>query len=182
MKPRILSTLVLLLLLTGCAAVNIRTTDRPDIRVEPLPSPTQSVTDVRVYQQAETLVITGTVSSFNPFYLPGHVDIVLCAPDGSTVGRAQPGIVGHATKRGGVKTASFMARLPQLPPAGSTLRLIYHAPPFEQEAGLDCLPEGPAAASIPLMSISLTDPAYSANNAATYPHHPAELNIGSRCP
>lgn len=129
---------VILLVVTGCATFNIPTTDRPDIRVERLPSPSQSVTDVRVYQQEEELVVTGKVTSSNPFYLPGHVDLVLCAPDEVAIDRAQPRIFSYDSKRGGVKTANFTARLLQLPPAGSTIRLQYHAPPFEQDAGLDC--------------------------------------------
>jgi hypothetical protein len=136
---RVLADLtVVLLLVTGCATFNIPTTDRPDIRVERLPSHSQSVTDVRVYQQEEELVVSGKVTSSNPFYLPGHVDIVLCPPDGVAIDRAQPRIFSHDSKRGGVKTANFTARLPQLPPAGSTIRLKYHAPPFEQDDSLNC--------------------------------------------
>lgn len=136
---RILTGLtVILLMITGCATFNIPTTDRPDIRVERLPSHSQSVTDVRVYQQEEELVFSGKVTSSNPFYLPGHVDLVLCAPDGVAIDRAQPRIFSQGSKRGGVKTAKFTARLPQLPPTGSTVRLQYHAPPFGQDAGLDC--------------------------------------------
>ena len=127
-----------LLTLPGCTTMNIPTTARPDIRVEPLSSQPQSINAVRVYQQEETLVVSGNVTSFSPFYLSGHVDIALCAPDGSTIDRARPQIFSHNSKRGGVKTARFTARFIQIP-VGSTLRLKYHAPPFEQEADLNCL-------------------------------------------
>jgi hypothetical protein len=126
-----------LLVLPGCTT--IPTTARPDIRVETIPSHPQSVNAVRVYQQEEKLVVSGNVTSFSPFYLPGHVDIALCAPDGSIIDRARPQIFNHDSKGGGVKTARFTGRLIEIPPVGSTLRLKYHSPPFEQEADLNCL-------------------------------------------
>lgn len=139
MKRKILAMLTILLFINGCSAIYRPQTERLDIQVERLPAQNQKITDVWCYQEEGDLAVSGHVTSSQPFYLPGHVDIVLCSPDGSTLGQAQAPVSDHSSKRGGVKTARFQTEMPQNPPAGSKIRLNYHTPPFAERDGLDCL-------------------------------------------
>jgi hypothetical protein len=107
--------------------------------LEVVPTSPATVSTATATREGEELVISGTVRKPHRFHLPGHVDIVVCGPDGTMLGVVRQHLAaGYLTSRGGAKTVRFTARLHLTPPPGSTVRLRYHAPPLNDEDGLGC--------------------------------------------
>lgn len=121
------------MILGGCAAGRIDLAKSGEVSVEVIPDGTAKRVQPFAYKEGEILVVTGKVRSLLPFYLPGYVDIWVCSPDNNLLGQARPRITSHSSKRGGTKEARFSARLSELPPAGSIIRLRYRAPGATQE-------------------------------------------------
>lgn len=119
-------------LLAGCVAASPDTTVKPTIAVEMLPSSPAKVSSYNLRQEDGTLVVSGRVTSLNPIRIPGHVDLVVCGPDGQATGHYQAPINDYASKRGGLKSARFSANIAPTPVDGSIIRLKYDAPPSEE--------------------------------------------------
>ena len=125
-------------LLAGCVAVSPETTGKPTMAVEILPSAPAKVSSYNLKKEDGMLVVTGRVTSLNPIRIPGHVDLVVCGPDGQATGHYQSSIYDYASKRGGIKSARFTANITPVPKDGSTIRLKYDTPPTAEEHLLGC--------------------------------------------
>lgn len=136
-------TLLLLVggLLAGCVAAGPDTTVKSTMAVEMLPSSPAKVSSYNLRQEDGALVVSGRVTSLNPIRISGHVDLVVCGPDGQSVGYYQAPIYDYASKRGGLKRARFTANITPAPTDGSTVRLKYDAPPTEEDHLLGCQKE-----------------------------------------
>jgi hypothetical protein len=120
--------LVLALTLGACLMPNPTEAAIEPVTLEIVSTPVASVTEAKVVRDGKDLVISGKVWKQHEFLLPGHVDIVICDPKGSAVAMETPRVSGFASNKGGVKEARFTARIKQSLPAGSTVRVRYHAP------------------------------------------------------
>lgn len=128
-------------LLAGCVAGSPDSTGKSAMAVEMLPSSPAKVSSYSLRQEDGTLIVAGRVTSLNPIRIPGHVDLVVCGPDGQTTGRYQAPINDYASKRGGLKSARFSASIAPMPVDGSIIRLKYDAPPSEEGHQLSCKKE-----------------------------------------
>jgi hypothetical protein len=104
-------------------------------------SPATSVTisQASAHRKGEGFVVTGKVKRTHEINLPGHVDLAICAPDGTSLARETLRISGLHSNRKGVLEMPFTFRLDFVPPAGAKVRLEYHAPPFKDEDHLRCV-------------------------------------------
>ncbi len=118
---------VAILFLWGCAAPRHNLSETGEIFLQIVPTRPASVSQAKVYREVGSLVITGKVAKPHKFYLPGTVHIAVYDPGGVLLAKADPKITGYASRRGGAKEARFFARLDQVPPKGSTVRLEYRA-------------------------------------------------------
>jgi hypothetical protein len=132
-------------LLAGCVSGNPGNIIKSAIAVEMLPSAPAKVSSYSLRQEDGKLVVAGRVTSLNPIRIPGHVDLVVCGPDGQTVSYYQAPINDYASKRGGLKSARFSADITPVPTDGSTVRLQYDAPPTNEDHLLVCQKESIAS-------------------------------------
>ena len=86
------------------------------------------VSKARVYQDGEEFVVSGQVKRMHRVKLPGHVDLAVCAPDGTPLEQETISIQGLRSNRKGVLYLPFRHRLAMVPPEGARIRLQYHAP------------------------------------------------------
>lgn len=122
------SILLATLGLGGCAIPSTYKGDEISVILDIVPTEGASVSEARVVQRGEELVISGKVKKYHEFFLPGHVDIVVCDTQGTAIAQETPRLTGYASKRGGVKEGRFSARLRLTPPAGSVVHVKHHAP------------------------------------------------------
>jgi|GEM_PF-2255484 hypothetical protein len=121
----------------GCATAHSEKAIAESIELQIIPTRVASVSEARVVQMGADTVVSGTVRKFHEFFLPGHVDIVICDPQGTVIARVTPRLTGHASKRGGVKEGRFSAEVRLVPPPGSKVCVRYHAPASGEEH-LEC--------------------------------------------
>jgi len=103
------------------------------IDLEIIPTRVASVSEARVVQKGADLIVSGTVRKFHEFFLPGHVDIVICDPQGTVIAQETPRLTGYASNKGGVKEGRFSAELKLVPPPGAKVCVKYHAPASGEE-------------------------------------------------
>jgi len=89
-------------ILTGCA---IWTPEKLPIAVELLPSAPVEIVSYGLRQEGDSLFISGGVASLGPLRVPGHVDLVVCTPDGQATGYYQV-LVGDTSARPGLSKES----------------------------------------------------------------------------
>lgn len=144
---RITRALCLLIvgMLAGCVVGTPDRVEKPAIAIELLPSAPATVSSYSLRQEDGKLVVAGRVTSLNPIRIPGHVDLVVCGPDGQATGHYQTPIYNYASKRGGLKSARFSADITPVPIDGSAIRLKYDAPPTVEEHLLACQMEKTAS-------------------------------------
>lgn len=121
----------------GCATAHPEKAVAESIDLEIIPTRVASVSEARVVQKGADLIISGTVRKFHEFFLAGHVDIVICDPQGHVIAQETPRLTGHASKKGGVKEGRFSAEVRLVPPSGSKVCVKYHIPSYG-EKHLEC--------------------------------------------
>jgi hypothetical protein len=114
--------------LGGCALPRPDKAGESSISLDIVPTAVGSVSEARAVQKGEELIISGKVRKYHEFFLPGHVDIVLCDSQGTTIAVETPKLTGYAAKRGGMKEGRFSAQVKLPPPPGAKVRVKYHAP------------------------------------------------------
>jgi len=130
----ILSALILvtsLVFFAGCASDRVNLVDRGTVSIERVPSGGIYISEVRVNQDGDELVVTGRVRrrGHSPVSL-GHVDVSIISPEGKTLEQVStyyspriiPSKPGHRRLHG----SRFEVRLPTIPPTGSKVRVAYH--------------------------------------------------------
>jgi len=114
--------------LGGCAVPKVDKARESTVSLNIVPTEVASVSEARVVQKGKDLIISGKVKKSHEFFLAGHVDIVVCDPQGKMMAKEIPRLTGYASKRGGVKEGRFSAQIKLTPPPGSMVRVKYHAP------------------------------------------------------
>lgn len=139
MKSGVTLMLVPLLgvLLTGCSALRSESTASNPVSLDYSPggysvvrAPRGSITvnKAQTYQDGENFVVWGRVKMMHEIQLPGHVDLAICAPDGTLLAQETTRVPGLVSKRGGAQELPFRFQIPLTPPEGASIRLQYHAP------------------------------------------------------
>lgn len=132
---------LLALTLCACAAPNGLSSAKPDAVREyqtlALPGGSVSISTVRAYGQGEGLTISGRLKRPHELPMPGHMDLVVCAPDGTRLAQEQIRVAGLSSKRRGLLELPFRTHLPLTPPTGAVIHLRYHAP-TSPDGELDC--------------------------------------------
>jgi hypothetical protein len=129
--------LMIALVIGGCAAPLKKSGAEHHVSLDIVPTRVASVSEARVVQKGADLIVSGKVKKYHEFFLPGHVDIVICDSQGTVIAKETPRLTGHASKRGGVKEGRFSAELRLVPPLGAKVCVKYHAPASGEEH-LEC--------------------------------------------
>jgi hypothetical protein len=148
MKRTKLATIFALMVLfvAGCATHRTALPEKEAVSLEYAPkysvvlSPGTSVTIFRAeaYQKEQGFVVSGKVRRPHEIKLPGHVDLSVCSPDGTTLAQETTRVPGLNSNRSGVMELPFRFRLDFVPPEGAKVRLNYHAPSFKDGNHLSC--------------------------------------------
>lgn len=134
---------LLALILSGCAATSgapaAATTHPREYATLSVAGGSVAFSRTRAYEKDEGLLVTGRVRRMHKLPLPGHVDLVVCAPDGTALAREKVRILGLASNRKGILELPFRINLALVPPEGAIIRLRYH-PPASREGEPGCTP------------------------------------------
>lgn len=133
------------LTLSGCATYRTQSTAEERVSLDYSPaysvvlasSGSVKVSRARAYQDGNEFVVSGRVKRMHRIQLPGHVDLAVCAPDGTPLVQETIRIQGLRSNRKGVLNLPFRHRLAMVPPEGARIRLQYHAP-ASGNAELNC--------------------------------------------
>ena len=125
------------LVISGCAAPLKKSGAEHHVSLDIVPTRVASVSEARVVQKGADLIVSGKVRKYHEFFLPGHVDIVICDSQGTVIAKEMPRLTVHASKKGGVKEGRFSAEVRLAPPPGSKVSVKYHAPASGEEH-LEC--------------------------------------------
>lgn len=136
-KKWVTGLLMIALVMGGCAAPLNKSDAERHLSLDIVPTEVASVSEARVVQKGADLIVSGTVRKYHEYLLPGHVDVVICDPQGSVIARETPSLTGYASKRGGVKEGRFSAEVRLVPPPGSKVSVKFHAP-SSGEGHLEC--------------------------------------------
>ena len=131
------SILVLLTLLTiasGCAVMPPDLALEGKIRLERIRSEFAHIANVVVNPTDSGTHIWGRVHRQPPLrhsrgHIPGHVDIEAITPDGTVLFQVS---IAHEPLSGKQPEARFFLDVPNMIPAGSTVRVRHHGIPLEQ--------------------------------------------------
>lgn len=87
-----------------------------------------TVSEARAVQADNRLKISGIITRLGEVHLPGHVDLLLLAADGSLLEKRRISVPGLQSNRKGRMGIRFGTALDLSVPAGSRAILRYHAP------------------------------------------------------
>ncbi len=135
-KKRVWGCSLLLLGLTACVGGQ-PAVQRRDLVIDVRGADSARISGVAVFEGAGGTFVAGRLRQLHEFKLPGHVDVRVCEPDGSTE-LVQGKVGSYASRRGGVREATFRAHLRSTPPQGASLLVRYHLPGDASEHGLRC--------------------------------------------
>jgi len=133
-------TACLIVFASGCQTGRINLVQSGAVSVQTLPAEGSAVERLSVYQQGGDLVIFGRLNraSASRLRYNKHVDIAILAPDGSLLKKIQ---TWNFSRTAASKTPwylSFKARVPLVPPAGSTIRAAYHGATYSEAINPVC--------------------------------------------
>lgn len=143
MKKVMFSVLIVTLgfWISGCAAQHAASATGEQVYLDYSPeysvvvSPVSSVniSEARAYRKGEEFVISGRVRRTHEINLPGHVDLAVCASDGTLLAQETARVPGLHSNRKGVIELPFAFRLDFIPPKGAKIHIAYHAPSSGEE-------------------------------------------------
>ena len=84
------------------------------------------ISQAQTFQDEEGLVVSGRLKRMHDVPLPGHLDLSICAADGTLLDRQTTRVAGLTARRRGAMEIPFRFRVNAAPVAGSTIRLRYH--------------------------------------------------------
>jgi hypothetical protein len=98
------------------------------ISVEISSTPYVTISKAHAVQEDNRIKISGTLTRPGEVHLPGHVDLLLLAADGTLLEKRRIPVPGLHSNRKGRMEIRFGAALDLSVPAGSRAVLRYHAP------------------------------------------------------
>ena len=127
----------------GCASDRSNLTESGIVYIERMPSSNKSILGVQAFADNDQLVINGRVKRHSASFVDGggHIDIAVVGPEGDIIEQVStkyvPRIIPRRKMRG-MRGSYFEVRLPDVPPAGSTVRIAYHRTAISADRTLDC--------------------------------------------
>ena len=127
----------------GCALDRLNLAESGIVQIERMPSSNKSILGVKAFADNDQLVINGRVKRHSASFVDGggHIDIAVVGPEGAILEqlstRYVPRIIPRWKMRG-MRGSYFEVRLPDVPPAGSTVRIAYHKNAIPAGRTLDC--------------------------------------------
>ncbi len=123
-------------IISGCAANRVDLVAAGVLTLEPHATGKVTIAWSGAHKDKEGLIVAGVLTRHDHVGLPirAHVDITVLASDGRTLGEERtPDIYvpAHVTGRG-QRFKRFEMRFPQLPPQGSSVRLVCHSDPHDE--------------------------------------------------
>lgn len=114
------------LIVTGCATTRENIADAGKVTVEAIDSQRTEVANVRVYEEAGEVIVTGKLrrKGFFTYAGEGHVDITIVGSDGQTIQQVSHMYAPHHITR--FQSGSFKVRIPGDLPEKSTIRVAHH--------------------------------------------------------
>lgn len=139
MKKRFLflGTCCLASVLMSCAPAIPDSVELRQIEIEKISTSVAVVSKADIFLDDGGLVVSGILRRMHEVKAPGHVDIVICSPDG-TIEQKSVAVPGLSSKRRGAMNLPFRTHFPSVPPAGSKIVLRYHPTPLDPLEGFYC--------------------------------------------
>ena len=128
---------------TGCASNRSNLAESGIFHIERMPSGNMSILGVQAFADNDQLVINGRVKRHSATFVDGggHIDIAVFGPEGEILEQVSTDYVPRIIPRWkmrGMRGSYFEIRLPDIPPAGSTVRIAYHRNAVSADRTLDC--------------------------------------------
>ncbi len=113
---------------SATSAVNrIDLVENSSVKIERLTSKGYRIMRVFAYNESDTLVVSGRVKRWHSTPIAGgHVDVAVVSPSGNVVDRVSTYYIPQHTRRSPWKGSYFKVEFSDLPPEGSTIRVIHH--------------------------------------------------------
>lgn len=125
--------------LSGCAVAPVNLAHDGGVRVETVSSPAALVWYVEPRAAAGKTWVSGEVIRRKkwPADRPGHVDLEILGPDGTSLAHADAALQPVSTAGGDSLRLAFSVPLNRRPPPGSTVRVIHHVVPHSNRGTTD---------------------------------------------
>ncbi|MFH1241568.1 MAG: hypothetical protein V1689_04320 [Pseudomonadota bacterium] len=132
--------LLVMMIFQSCASKGESLVDRGGFSIVIVPTLSKHITvsSVDAYREGDELIISGKVKRFDSSHKTGHVDVVLCSPDGAFLAQTRGSIRDLVSKRRGESEFSFSARFEFSPPEGSRFLVKFHAGSDTDKKELKC--------------------------------------------
>jgi len=127
----------------GCAPNRVNLVDTGTVSIETVPSKEIYISEVRINQDGNELVLTGRVKRRHLAPVGfGHVDVAIISPEGKSLEQVStyynPRIIPRKRGHRRLHGSGFEVRLPVIPPAGSTIRVAYHRSAKSESETFSC--------------------------------------------
>ena len=84
------------------------------------------ISQADIFVNEGEMVISGRLKRMHEVPMPGHVDLSICAADGTLLDQQTVRVAGLAAKRKGAMEVPFRFRVNSATPGGAKIRLRYH--------------------------------------------------------
>ncbi|MBZ0071908.1 MAG: hypothetical protein K8I04_09320 [Gammaproteobacteria bacterium] len=123
-----LATIVALItfsILTGCATMGSDLIRDHTVKIEKVSSARGTIGFVSVIQEGDEVTLRGEVRRrpVGRGPIPGHIDVEVLDPSGTTLEQMNTSYRRHSIKS---RYAKFYTKLGKIPPSGSTIRVTHH--------------------------------------------------------
>lgn len=125
-------TSILAIILASCSlspqqSVAIRQGDvLPGVAVVESGSSSVVISQTAVFMNEGEMVVSGRLKRMHEVPMPGHVDLSICAADGTLLDQQTVRVAGLAAKRKGTMEVPFRFLVNSAMPGGAKIRLRYH--------------------------------------------------------
>lgn len=90
------------------------------------PLPPVTISQAKMYQDRDQLIVSGRVRRMHEVRLPGHIDLTVRDASGKVLSRDTTRVAGLNSNRKGRLTLPFRFSLATVPPQGAKISLRYH--------------------------------------------------------
>ncbi len=117
---------VALLFASGCVATRIDLVENGAVSLELAPGEKIFVDRAYAFEQNDELIVSGWVKRrYSEGIGGGNVKVVVISPAGAVIGETVAPYYPRIIPRVGDRESLFIARIPEVPPRGSTIRVKY---------------------------------------------------------
>ncbi len=129
----------MVLAVAGCATHRSALTERSDFSLEIVPQNSSvRISRADAYREGQGFVVSGKILRPHKIQMPGHVDLSVCSPDGTSLAKKTMPVVRLLSNRRGFLELPFRFNLDFVPPEGARISLKYHAPASDNANHFTC--------------------------------------------